>query len=76
MPRLFPPQASAATEVEWYLRKTLWAALLAELLPLRAAAFTEALPRYMAHLQRYRRQPRPLQREALRALLGTGPPTA
>lgn len=62
--------------MEWYLRRTLWAALLAELTPVRASELPDALPRYVAHLQRYRRQPRPLQREALRALLGTGPPIA
>lgn len=62
--------------MEWYLRRALWAALLAELALVRASALADTLPRYVAHLQRYRRQPRPLQREALRAMLGTGPPIA
>lgn len=62
--------------MEWYLRQALWAALVAALLPLQLAHLNDALPRYVSHLQRYRRQPRPLQREALRALLGTGPPIA
>ena len=62
--------------MEWPLRQVLWAALLAALLPITVANLDEALPRFIAHRQRYRDRRRVHQREALHLLFCTGPPNA